>query len=910
MITKDQFENTCQARLVEMGVENDPRYKKRLRWEIDEIVAKNKLDYFWDLHQRKVRYPVNQNNLLVCKLLGICKDHEIGNEPNCEYGEYPDIDVDYLSNVRDYLKTEWAPLTFGQEYVCNIGNYTTFGIKSALIDMARVHDEPRDEIQALTKNLEAKDDEGKVLTWDAAMKLYPELKKYCEEHKEVADAAKRLINRNRGMGVHAGGLIISNSPLHDLVPLVKRKDNPHASAWVEGLHGQDLQPVGLVKFDLLVISNLLQIAKCCKLVKERKGLAGIANLPGQADWTDVRKWRNDPKALDMADKGDLKCIFQFDSDGIRALARAGGVTCFEDLVAYTALFRPGPLGMKMQERYVERKRGRERYELHPLLKPILEKTYGVLSYQEQIMKILNVVGEIPLKDCELVRKAISKKKVEGFLSYKEQFILNGMKNLGVIEREIIELWMQIEAFAEYGFNLSHAVAYTYISQRLLYLKAHYPHEFYTAVLSCESLSEKIKEYKMEAKVHGVEMHRLDINKSGLTFDLVGDTIYYGMSNVKGIGEEPAKRIVAGQPYRDFEDFLARFGTDANVLKPLIGLRCFKDASPVTLWKFAEYYKDRQKKHDDKKKRFAAALVRYQEEFQWLTDGPDSMQLGGFTEENPFDGEHWQKYNVMEEMEIDKEVECEEGDEGAEEREITTRIEIDGVDIERVEKKWFRMGKGTKKFNRLKALQALWRRYKKAIEKDKANLLDLPRLNDFDPEQWEIDDDIVKELRDPVACEEKYYGFAWVHDLEQSPDYKGNLTFERFRSNPDLKAAPVEIKVLKVTKKKGKKAEFYQVECEDATNEFAKFNVWMDDWERWEPELKKGNLLRIRLMPPSGNYPTYTFESPPRQMRWKLPKLKEDDFRIVVMRPAKKLIDEELTHEEVLGEVFHQDVENE
>lgn len=911
MITKEQLESVCVDALKKLGLENDPRYKKRLRWEIDEIAAKSKVEYFWNLHQNKVRYPVNQNNLLVCKLLGICKDHDIDKEPNCEYGEYPDIDVDYLSFVRDYLKVDWAPKTFGQEFVCNIGNYTTFGIKSALIDMARVHDLPRDEIQALTKNLEAKDDEGKALTWDAAMKLYPDLKKYCEQsddHKKMADAAKRLINRNRGMGVHAGGLIISNSPLHDLVPLVKRKDNPQASAWVEGLHGQDLQPVGLVKFDLLVISNLLQIAKCCKLVKERHGLTGIANLPGQPDWTDVPKWRNDPKALAMADKGDLKCIFQFDSDGIRALARSGGVTSFEDLVAYTALFRPGPLGMKMQERYVERKRGREQYTLHPLIKPILEKTYGVLTYQEQIMKILNVVGEIPLKDCEIVRKAISKKKVEGFITYKEMFIRNGMKNLGVTEQEINNLWDQIEAFAEYGFNLSHAVAYTYISQRLLYLKAHYPHEFYTAVLSCENLSEKIKEYKMEAKVHGVEMHRLDINKSALTFDLVGDVVYYGLSNVKGIGEEPAKRIVAGQPYKDFEDFLARFGTDANVLKPLIGLRCFKDASPVTLWKFAEYYKDAQKKYDDKKKRFAASLVRYQEEFERLSN--TKMEIASFTGDNPFDGtaEFWKKYDVMEEIEVDKEVECEEGDEGAEEREIDTWIEIDGVDIKRVEKKWFRMGKGKKKFNRLKALQALWRRYQKAIEKDQVNLLKLPRLIDFDPEQWEIDDDLLKELREPVKCEEKYYGFAWVHDLEQSPDYKGNMTFERFRSNPDLKTAPVEVKVLKVQKKQGKKTEFYQVECEDATNEFAKFNVWMDDWERWGPELKKGNLLRVRLMPPSGNYPTYTFESPPRQMRWKLvPKNKEDDFRVVVMRPGKPLVDEELTHEEVLGNVFDEQV---
>jgi DNA polymerase-3 subunit alpha len=204
------------------------------------------------------------------------------------------------------------------------------------------------------------------------------------------------------MGVHAGGLIIAKSPLHELVPLVKRKDNPSSQCVGGGLHGQDLGPMGLVKFDLLVINNLLQIAKACQLIKRRHGLQGIANAPGQGDFTDVERWRNDAKALEMADRGDLKCIFQFDSEGIRALARSGGVTRFEDLVAYTALYRPGPLGMQMDKRYVERKRGREPFVLHPLLHPILHSTYGVLTYQEQIMRILNIVGEIPLKDCELV----------------------------------------------------------------------------------------------------------------------------------------------------------------------------------------------------------------------------------------------------------------------------------------------------------------------------------------------------------------------------------------------------------------------------------------------------------------------------------------------------------------------------
>ena len=396
-MSKERFLQLCDQALDHKGLADEPDYKKRLKWETQEIICKEKQEYFLTLFDKKVRYPKNENNLLICWLLGLAPDFDIKRDPaNVFTGDLPDIDVDYIPMVRDYLKNEWAPKTFGADYVCNIGNYTTFGIKSALIDMVRVFGGDRDEIMAITKSLEAKDDEGNPLTWDSALNLYPELKNFVDKNPEIAEATKKIINRNRGMGVHAGGLIVSSIPLHDLVPLVKRKDSPHASAWVEGLHGQDLQPVGLIKFDLLVISNLLQIARCCEMVKKRRGIAGICNRPDEADWTDVDQWRNDPTALAMANAADLKCIFQFDSEGIRGLVRAGGVDRFEDLVAYSAIFRPGCLKVSMDKRYVERKKGREKFELHPLIKPILEKTYGVMVYQEQIMQILHKVGNLSL----------------------------------------------------------------------------------------------------------------------------------------------------------------------------------------------------------------------------------------------------------------------------------------------------------------------------------------------------------------------------------------------------------------------------------------------------------------------------------------------------------------------------------
>lgn len=908
-MSMEKLTELCQKALVEAGFAENQAYVKRLRWELAEIEAKNKSNYFLDLIGKK--YAKNVNNLLVVKLLGIADDYIIEQEPNCEYGEYPDIDVDYLSEARDYLKNEWAPKTFGEQFVCNIGNYTTFGLKNSFLDMARVHSEDRNEIQELTKNLEAKDDEGKVLTWDTAMRLYPNLKEYCVKHPLVADAVKRILHRNRGTGQHAGGLIISSIPLHDLVPLIKRKDSPQASAWPEGLHGQDLAPVGLVKFDLLVIANLLQISRGCELVKKRHGIDSICALPGQSDWTDVPKWRNDPKALAMANAGDLKCIFQFDSSGIRNMVKSGGVTRFDDLVAYSALYRPGPLGMKMQERYIKRKKGEEEFVLHPLIKPVLEKTYGVLTYQEQIMKILNIVGEIPLKDCEAVRKAISKKNEKAFKKYEEMFIRNGQKNLNVTLEEATNLWEQIKSFAEYGFNLSHAMAYTYISGRLLYLKAHYPAEFYAAVLSCEKTSEKIKEYKVEAQVHNVELARLDINKSKVAFELVDDKIYFGLSNIKGIGPVPAASIVENQPYSSFEDFLYRFGTEANVLKPLIGLRCFKDADPITLWKFVEYYKDKTKRYEDKIKRFAKSVRKYDDDFHKLCPN-ENITLRELEGKQPFDDEYWiRKYDVDEKIEVEREMECNQDDEGAYERYELEYVEVDGMMLEKEVLKHYRMGKISRPWNRWKELKKLWNRRQKGIEKN-ANIgpQAFPKLAEFDASQIQVPKEIVTDLRNLVGCEEKYYGFAWVHDLEKSPDFHPDLTLENLREHPDF-ICPVELKIKKVqlTASKTKKPDgtpktvYHRVVVEDVMNEEAVVNIWKDDWERWNEILKEGNLVRLRLQAPTPPFQTYTLENNRGAKSWiKKYANKEDDYRVYLMKPPVVEVEKYQTDEETFDQL--------
>jgi DNA polymerase III alpha subunit len=844
------FKEFCLERLNQKNFMKDQRYLKRLEWELKEIEIQDKESYFLDLFNKNKKYKDNQNNLLVPYLLDIVDSVNIDVDPAFYQGDMPDIDTDYLPAVRDYLKNEWSIKTFGEDKVCNIGNYTTFGIKNSLIDIAKVCGESREEILNITKNLQNKDDEGKPVTWDTAIRQDPLLKKYCEDKQNVAVAARKLINRNRGMGVHAGGLIISSIPINDIVPLVKRKDDPQASSWVEGLHGQDLQPVGLVKFDLLVIANLLQIAHCCRLLEERYGIKKVCALPGQNNWSNVEEYRNDKKSLDMANSGDLKCIFQFDSDGIRSLVKAGGVTRFEDLVAYSSLYRPGPLNCKMHERYVERKRGRESYELHPLLKDILDETYGVIIYQEQVMKILNIIGNIPMRDVESVRKAISKKKVESFIKYKEVFIKNAKNNLGCSKEEATDLWVLLEAFSEYGFNKSHAVAYTHISARLLYLKSHYPHEFYTAILKCEDDSDKIKEYKKEIKNHGIKLNKLDINKSSDNFFLIGDEIYYGFSNVKGIGKV-AEDIVKLQPFSGFQDFIERFGTDATVLKPLLASKCFNENTPVNLFKFAEYYKKFIKKKEDSKNRYLKNSKKNKDELIKLIDiAENSDQIKQKVKSGAL-----QSFNFS-----FKQTTC---------QEIKDRykdVVLDGKNA------WKQMCKVLNK------IQSARKRFIEKINYDK------PKLEAFDFNSQKIDSKIEKELSDSYESEKKTYGFCWDFKIEKSKDFQGGMTFDKVLELEEGDSLPVEVEVLSVNKRKGKKTEYYQVKAQDCNGDEGVINIWKDEYEIYQEELQHGNFLRIRLHPPTNGFKTFTLENLGRKNYFSKIKInKSDDYRIFLMQ---------------------------
>lgn len=1007
MNEKKRLFTLCAKAMQEKGLA-EQKYKDRLQEEWQEIDAQNEFEYFLDLYDRGIKIEENENNLLVPYLLEIVDNIDINKPPEYVYGDLPDIDVDYIPEIRDYLKNEWAPKTFGREYVSNIGSYNTFGVKNALIDMARVHGLDRDEVLKITTKLSNKDDDGEAITWETAVAGNKELEEYCKKYPEVADAARRLVGRIRGKGKHAGGLIVSSVPIDSIVPQFTDSDGNPASAWTEGLNSQDLQPVGLVKFDLLVITNLKQIKACIvaltkilnkatESINSREGL--ICALPGGRNWSDT-SYLNDPMALALANEARLKCIFQFDSSGIRDLVKQGGVTSFEDLVAYASLYRPGPLsclpkgtqiqlnsgtksieelnsdkdkvayldhqgmiqhtsnfimentGIKkvykiktksgktiiasgehrfmcedfeykklkniqkgekvytltvnefiwdeiesienvgeedcydiavleedvfldepnyiaenflvhnsgMATNYCDRKRGIESYNLHPLLQPILEKTYGVMVYQEQVMQILNAVGSIPLKDCEIVRKAISKKQIEKFIKYKDQFIEVGQKKLEWDDEKINELFDNVEAFSGYGFNRSHAVAYTMLSSRLLWLKAHYPLDFFAAILSCEKSTDKIKEYKLDANKFGIEVNRVDLNKSKERFQRNEDQIYAGFADIKGIGEDPAAKIVAGQPYSSFEDFLERFGTDANTLKPLISLGIFCDLEQrADYWEFAEYYKDKIKSRMARDARNVNTRQKHIEEFMYLI--PEG---------------HPQKYEY---------------DFCREWIEDKINLNIENEDFVQEMIKTFPEIETKQSLKIYKKLKKCIEDHQRKVEEDEPIL-----LKDFRP-IGKISQKMKDMLMvDVIKAEEEYYGFSWTNLLEKSPDYKEDYTFAEFERRVDLEDAinrPVYCHVVKPPLAKTSKSgttTYYVVTIQDGEGHEENVTFWEEDYNRfkeeleyWEDDVRKGNLLVMRLVRPAPPFKNYTFESPAKHERKrKVPENKADDARLSVL----------------------------
>ena len=387
----------------------------------------------------------------------------------------------------------------------------------------------------------------------------PELYDGDQEVRDLIDMARRLEGVTRNAGKHAGGVVIAPTKITDFAPVYcdAEGNNP-----VTQFDKNDVEYAGLVKFDFLGLRTLtiLQWAVNMtneRLLKERKPLVDITQIP-----------LVDKKSYDMLMKAETTAVFQLESRGMKDLIRRLQPDCFEDMIALVALFRPGPLQSGMVDNFIDRKRGREEISYpdatwqHESLKPILEPTYGIILYQEQVMQIAQVLSGYSLGGADLLRRAMGKKKPEEMAKQRDTF-QNGAAANGVDPELAMKIFDLVEKFAGYGFNKSHSAAYALVSYQTLWMKAHYPAEFMAAVMSADmDNTDKIVTLVDECENMKLKLIPPDVNSGLYKFNVNEQGhIVYGIGAIKGVGEGPIEAIIearnAGGAFYDLFDFCAR-----------------------------------------------------------------------------------------------------------------------------------------------------------------------------------------------------------------------------------------------------------------------------------------------------------------------------------------------------------------
>ncbi|ETN87795.1 DNA polymerase III subunit alpha [Thermus sp. NMX2.A1] len=470
---------------------------------------------------------------------------------NPERVSMPDIDTDFSDRERDRV-IQYVRGRYGEEKVAQIGTFGSLASKAALKDVARVYGIPHKKAEELAKLIPVQFGKPKPLA--EAIELVPELRAEMEKDprvREVIEVAMRLEGLNRHASVHAAGVVIAAEPLTDLVPLMRDQEGRPVTQYDMGA----VEALGLLKMDFLGLRTLTFLDEAKKIVKESKGV--------ELDYD--RLPLDDPKTFALLARGETKGVFQLESGGMTATVRGLKPRRLEDIIALVSLYRPGP--MEHIPTYIRRHHGQEpvSYVEFPhaerYLRPILEETYGIPVYQEQIMQIASQVAGYSLGEADLLRRAMGKKKVEEMQKHRERFV-RGARERGVPEEEANRLFDMLEAFANYGFNKSHAAAYSLLSYQTAYVKAHYPVEFMAALLTVERHdSDKVAEYIRDARAMGIEVLPPDINRSGFDFKVVGEEILFGLSAVKNVGEGAAQAILAERerrgPFKSLGDFLKR-----------------------------------------------------------------------------------------------------------------------------------------------------------------------------------------------------------------------------------------------------------------------------------------------------------------------------------------------------------------
>jgi DNA polymerase-3 subunit alpha len=488
---------------------------------------------------------------------------------NPERVTMPDIDVDFCVRGRGEVINYVSDL-YGRQNVCQIITFGTMASRAVIKDVGRAMGMDYKEVEKVAKMIPPPV-RGRNVSIEAAIEQNPELKTAINADERVAeliDTARKLEGNARHSSVHAAGVVISPKPIYELIPVCTGQNDELTTQFVMS----DLEKTGMLKMDFLALTTLTIIDDCLKAVIKEFGEApNLAEIP-----------LTDGPALKLFADGLLNAVFQFESSGMVEICRKLKPESLEDLSALNALYRPGPLDGGMVDDYIERRHGRRKVQyIAPQMKEILENTYGILVYQEQIMQLAQKLAGYSLGEADLMRRAMGKKKKEEMALHETKFITGAVER-GISEDKARKIFHLMAQFADYGFNRSHSFAYAYLAYQTAYLKAHYPAHFFAAVLSNEiTNTEKVARYIGEMKNFGIELFPPDVNTSNEGFTPSGKSILFGLAAIKGIGSSAVQTIIRareqGGSFKsifDFADRVDQKGVNKRVLESLIKAGAF------------------------------------------------------------------------------------------------------------------------------------------------------------------------------------------------------------------------------------------------------------------------------------------------------------------------------------------------
>ena len=562
----DMLEELCWQGLQSRRPNPPSTYEERLRYELDVIKRMKFSDYFlivWDFMKfARTKHILtgpgrgSAAGSMVAYVLQITDvdpiEHSLLFERflNPERITMPDIDIDFPDHRREEV-IAYVAKKYGELHVAQIITFGTMAAKAALRDTSRVFGLNTKEQEALSKMIPNR----LGITLKEAYQESKRLQAFVKEnplHQQLFSTAMKLEGLPRHTSTHAAGIIISDMSLTEIIPIQAGHEGIYLTQFPMDL----LEEIGLLKMDFLGLRNLTLIENIVTNIEKGTGeKIELAKIP-----------MDDKATFELFGKGETTGVFQFESDGIRNVLARLKPSSFEDIVAVNALYRPGP--MENITQFIERKHGLAPIDYHhPDLKDILESTYGVIVYQEQIMQIASKLAGFSLGEADLLRRAVSKKKKD-ILDKERNHFVSGAKKNKYSDKIASSIYNVIIRFANYGFNRSHAVSYSIISYQLAYLKTHYPAYFMAALMtSAIGNHEKIAQYISEAKKRGMTIYSPSINFSAYSFTVYQDGIRYGLGAVKGVGGTVLKGIFAERRTRKFNDlfdFCIRVsGTNVN-----------------------------------------------------------------------------------------------------------------------------------------------------------------------------------------------------------------------------------------------------------------------------------------------------------------------------------------------------------